>query len=64
MKDKTIASRDSSVRTKSQQRTSGSSRRCAGMRADTITRATAGVFLTLALSLLCAPTLAGYYALQ
>jgi ABC-type uncharacterized transport system substrate-binding protein len=58
MKDKTIASRDSRVHPKSQQRTSGSTRRCAGMRADSITRAAAGVFLTLALSLLCAPTLA------
>jgi ABC-type uncharacterized transport system substrate-binding protein len=58
MKDKTIASGDSPVHTKSQERTSGSTRRCAGMRADSITRAAAGVFLTLALSLLCVPTLA------
>ena len=58
MKNKTIAYTDSPVHTKSQERTSGSTRRCAGMRADIITRVPAGVFLALALSLLCAPTLA------
>ena len=54
MKNKTIAYTDSPVPTKSQERTSDSTRR----RADSITRVPAGVFLALALSLLCASTLA------